>query len=36
MKAIDSKKLMSIYLTEVGQNGQLELIETIAQPDMID
>jgi predicted ester cyclase len=36
MKAIDSKKLMEIYLIEVGQNGRLDLIETIAQPDMID
>ena len=36
MKAIDSKKLMEIYLMDVGQNGQLDLIETIAQPDMID
>ena len=36
MKVIDSKKLMEIYLMEVGQNGQLDLIETIAQPDMID
>ena len=35
-KAIDSKKLMEIYLLDVGQNGQLDLIETIAQPDMID
>ena len=36
MKPIDSKKLMEIYLIEVGQNGRLDLIETIAQPDMID
>ena len=36
MKVIDSKKLMEIYLIEVGQNGRLDLIETIAQPDMID
>ena len=36
IKAIDSKKLMEIYLIEVGQNGRLDLIETIAQPDMID
>ena len=36
MKVIDSKKLMEIYLMEVGQNGRLDLIETIAQPDMID
>ena len=36
MKAIDSRKLMEIYLIEVGQNGRLDLIETIAQPDMID
>ena len=27
---------METYLIEVGQNGRLELIETIAQPDMID
>ena len=36
MKAIDSKKLMEIYLIEVGQNGRLDLIKDIAQPDMID
>ena len=36
IKAIDSKKLMETYLIEVGQNGRLDLIETIAQPDMID
>ena len=36
MKTIDAKKLMEIYLIEVGQNGRLDLIETIAQPDMID
>ena len=36
MKVIDSKKLMEMYLMEVGQNGRLDLIETIAQPDMID
>ena len=36
MKVIDSKKLMESYLMEVGQNGRLDLIETIAQPDMID
>ena len=36
MKEIDSKKLMEIYLMEVGQNGRLDLIETIAQPDMVD
>ena len=35
-KLISSKKLMEIYLIEVGQNGRLELIETIAQPDMVD
>ena len=33
---MNSKKLMEIYLIEVGQNGQLDLIESIAQPDMID
>ena len=27
---------METYLIEVGQNGRLDLIETIAQPDMID
>ena len=27
---------METYLIEVGQNGRLELIETIAQPDMVD
>ena len=27
---------METYLIEVGQNGRLELIETIAQPDMFD
>ena len=35
-KLISSKKLMETYLIEVGQNGRLELIETIAQPDMVD
>ena len=25
-----------MYLMEVGQNGRLDLIKTIAQPDMID
>ena len=33
---MNSKKLMETYLIEVGQNGRLDLIETIAQPDMID
>ena len=33
---MDSKTLMETYLMEVGQNGRLELIKTIAQPDMID
>ena len=27
---------METYLIEVGQNGRLELIETITQPDMVD
>jgi predicted ester cyclase len=36
MTILDSKKLMEIYLIEVGQNGRLDLIETIAQPDMVD
>ena len=27
---------MENYLIEVGQNGRLELIETITQPDMVD
>ena len=27
---------METYLMEVGQNGRLDLIKTIAQPDMID
>ena len=35
-KLIDSKTLMETYLMEVGQNGRLDLIKTIAQPDMID
>ena len=33
---MDSKTLMETYLTEVAQNGRLDLIKTIAQPDMID
>ena len=33
---MDSKTLMETYLMEVGQNDQLYLIKTIAQPDMID
>ena len=33
---MNSKKLMETYLIEVGQNGRLDLIETITQPDMID
>ena len=33
---MDSKTLMETYLMEVGQNGRLDLIKTIAQPDMID
>ena len=33
---MDSKTLMKTYLIEVGQNGRLDLIKTIAQPDMID
>ena len=33
---MDSKTLMETYLVEVGQNGRLDLIKTIAQPDMID
>ena len=35
-KFMDSKTLMETYLIEVGQNGRLDLIKTIAQPDMID
>ena len=31
-----SKTLMKTYLIEVGQKGRLDLIKTIAQPDMID
>ena len=27
---------METYLIEVGQNGRLDLIETITQPDMVD
>ena len=30
------KKLMETYLIEIGQNGRLDLIKTIAHPDMID
>ena len=33
---MNSKKLMETYLIEVGQNGRLDLIETITQPDMVD
>ena len=33
---MDSKKLMETYLIEIGQNGRLDLIKDIAQPDMID
>ena len=33
---MDSKTLMKTYLMEVGQNGRLDLIKTIAQPDVID
>jgi len=33
---MDSKTLMETYLMEVVQNGRLDLIKAIAQPDMID
>ena len=33
---MDSITLMKTYLIEVGQKGRLDLIKTIAQPDMID
>ena len=34
-KLMNSKTLMETYLLEVGQNGRLDLIKAIAQPDMI-
>ena len=33
---MESKKLMETYLIEIAQNGRLDLIKNIAQPDMID
>ena len=36
METMDSKKLMETYLIEIAQNGRLDLIKNIAQPDMID
>lgn len=34
--SLTPREIMKIYLTEVVQGGRLDLIEEIAQPDMID